>query len=139
MKFIIAVLAALVMAQAAPSTEPQVEAIDETNESLLSSDTTSALIEASEAIEDSNRAKKSSGPKTICFEVKDVQGRSFLQCADSVDSEPEGTSLASYHSPAPAPSYGSPSYGSPSSYSAPSYRVSAKSFSEEINNYFEVN
>ena len=133
MKFIITVLAlagCILAGLAAPSTEPQVEAIEDTKESLLSPDTTSALIEASEAIEDTNRAKKSSSPKTICFEVKDVQGRSFLQCSESVDSEPEGTSLSSYHSPAPAPSYGSPSYGSSSSYSAPSYRVSAKHFNK---------
>jgi hypothetical protein len=129
MKFaIVFALAGFVLAQtfAAPSVEPQVEAVESNDDSLVSTDTTSSLVEANEAIEDSNRAKKS--PKTICFETQDVQGRSFLQCAESADSEVEGTHLS--YSSAPAPSYGSSSYGSSSGYSAPSYKVNLKTAKE---------
>lgn len=107
---------------AAPSTETQADIVESLDDSNVSTDTTSALIEANEDIEDSPRAKKSSSPKTVCYEVRDQQGRNFMQCGQAADSESAGSYHLSSYSPAP-PSYGSSSYGS-SSYSAPSYKVS---------------
>lgn len=121
MKFPIAILALAGFIYAAPSVQPQEEAVEAANNA--SNDSTQALAET-----DSNRAKKSSGPKTVCFEMKDVQGSSYLQCAESADLESEGTQLNQQYSAAPSSAYGpSPSsYGSaPSSgYGAPSYKVS---------------
>lgn len=124
MKFAIAVLALAGFVLAHISAAPA-EVAEKVDDSLVSTDTTSALAEANEANEEMSRTKKSTGPKTLCFQTQDVQGRSILQCADSADSEAEGTSLYSSYS-APAPSYGgSSSYGSSSGgYSAPSYKVS---------------
>lgn len=138
MKIAIAVLAlaGFLVAQtlAAPATEIQAEADD----AHISTNLDSALIEANKAVEETNeRAKKSSGPKTVCFEAKDVQGTSYLQCAESVDSESEGTSLYPQYSPAPSPYGSSSGYGSSSSSYGPapsssygppppSYKVSFK-------------
>lgn len=124
MKIPIAILALAGFVFAAPTDRPQEDAIEaDNNASNVTKDLTSALTET-----DSNRAKKSSGPKTVCFEMKDVQGSSYLQCAESADSESEGTQLYPQYSPAPSPAYGpspSSSYGSaPSSgYGASAYKV----------------
>jgi hypothetical protein len=126
MKFTIAVFAlagfALTQTFAAPATEPQVEAVETADDAHVSTDVTSVLVEANEAIEETNRAKKSTGPRTVCFEMKDVQGTSYLQCAQSADSESEGTSLYPQYSAAP-PSSGYGSAPSSGYGSAPSYKV----------------
>jgi hypothetical protein len=129
---VVLVVAGIFFAQAiaAPTNEPLSEVSDK---SEVSTDISSSLIDASEDIDDVNRSKKSSGqPKTICFEVNDHQGSSYLQCSDALDSESAGTSLYPSFSPvqsygsspsyAPAPSYApQPSYSAPA---APSYKVS---------------
>lgn len=137
MKFatIVLAIAGLLLTQtfAAPSTEPKSEVNEASEDSRITTDTTSSLSAANEGGKDSNREKKSSGPKTICYEVKD-EGISYLQCVDEHDSESAGSSMYPSYSPAPSSSYGSApsSYGSaPSyapSYSAPSYKVNSLSF-----------
>lgn len=104
---------------AAPSAEP------ETN-SHVSTDITSDLIPESDAAV-APRAKKSpepEKPKTVCTEVTNREGISFMQC-DDIDSElAASASYPSYSSPASSGSY-APSggygggYGGGSSYSAP--------------------
>lgn len=97
--------AGLVLSQAlaAPSAESTLE------DTHVNVDTTSALVEAGEKLEDSTRAKKSTQAR--CIEKTDEQGRSFLQCSENAaDSEIAAT-------------YSAPSYGSAPSYSAPSYKV----------------
>lgn len=97
---------------AAPQAESTVE------DTHVNVDTTSSLIEASEKLEDSSRAKKST--QTICSEKTDSQGRSFLQCSDSAaDSEIAATYSSPYGSSAPTYGGSSGGYGS----SVPSYKV----------------
>lgn len=95
---------------AAPSSEPRSEVED-----VLVDSNASTVAEASEGLEESNRAKKSPAPKTICVENKDLQGTSYLQCREATDSDSAGSFNVPSYSPAPS------SYGpSPSSYNAPS-------------------
>lgn len=128
MKFSIAALAvaALIgLCIAAPSAELEADA-------HLSTDLTSSLNTASDFGEESARAKKSAEqPKTLCVEMKNEEGTSFLQCADN------GSDLAASatsYSAVSSGGYGggaSGGYGGGSSYSAPapSYKVSKNLFS----------
>jgi len=123
--------------------EADVQNVDVEDVKETAADTTNALAEASETIKDANRTKKSNSPKTFCFQMKDTQGISYLQCHDeqSVDSELAGSSsYPSYSAPSsysqPQPSYSppQPSYSPPQpSYSPPqpSYSPPQPSYSPQ--------
>lgn len=119
MKFSLVLLAFIGIAFAAPSTDHQADPVESVDDEHVKSDINSPLIEAAEEdIEEINRKKKSPGPKTVCFETKDLQGRSFFQCVE--DAEIAAPSSYPSYAPAayaPAPSYSSPSYSPP----APTY------------------
>lgn len=136
MKFSIAALAvaALIgLCIAAPSSELEADA-------HLSTDLTSSLNTASDFGEESARAKKSAEqPKTLCVEMKNEEGTSFLQCADNgSDLAASATSYSAVSSGGygggASGGYGGGSsggYGGGSSYSAPapSYKVRKNLFS----------
>lgn len=95
---------------AAPSSE-NLNAAVEGAENLA--DSTGPIVAAEENVDDNIRAKKSPSPKTICYQMQDHQGTSYLQCGDQ-----DSSASSSYPSYSPAPSYSAPQMPS---YSAPSY------------------
>ena len=122
MKFSLVLLTFIGFSFAAPSIESKAEVSETTGDGNVRTEVDSSLIDSIDAGEESSRAKKSSGPKTVCFEQRDLEGRSFFQCIE--DTELAGTETKSAYSPAPA-SYGPapPSYSPSYSPSVPSYKV----------------
>jgi hypothetical protein len=119
MKFVnfFAILLLACSCSAAPSGEVSSE------KSEVTADVTSALAGETEVTGDGARSKKSpAGPQTICSEVRTVEGRSYLQCENTLDTEVAGTAH-SYASYSPAPSYAAPSYSAPAYSAPPAYKV----------------